>query len=595
MRAKVHKDAAIDDQHNAALADIFHQMAACYRYMGPDQRFRAIAYDKAARTIANLREDISQYATDIHSLDALNGIGESIAEKILEYLQTGKIKTFEALKASVPEDLMSLLDINGFGPATIRLLHESLGVNTREELVEAISSGEIAQVKGFGEKRIRNMQRGLKLFKEFQSRMLLPEAMAIGALLEKEMSTIDHLDDILMAGSLRRRKETIGDIDIILTAERKYWKNIIKKILELKGVARVLAGGETKASFLYGSEKTQVDIRLVHQGELGAASLYFTGSKEHNIKLRLLAREKGWKLNEYGLFDADTDRKIAGRTEAEIYKHLGLAYIPPELREDRGEIEAAIHRRLPELVKPEAIKGDLQMHSTWSDGAESIAAIVQFVKAHFPGYEYIVITDHSPSERVAHGLQPAAFRKQFEEIRQLNTVLGEEFVKKGVEVDILNDGGLDLPDDLLSEFDWVTASIHSNFNQDNTDRLISACKHPAVNCIGHPSGRLIGKREAYPVDWDKLFKAAEATGTAIEINAQPERLDLQDDLVQRAHGYGVMLTISTDAHSVNQFACMRLGVDIARRGWCTAKSILNTHSWSTLEAFKKRKKSAIRH
>lgn len=581
--------------HNAALAGIFRQMAACYRYMGPDQRFRAMAYERAARTIANLKEDISFYAQSLASLDALNGIGESIAEKIVEYLKTGKIQTFETLKAAVPEDLMSLMDINGFGPATIRLLHDSLGVNNREELAAALLSGEVAQIKGFGEKRIENMKRGLKLFKEFHSRMLLPDALNIGAELQSLLSGIKQVKEILLAGSLRRRKETIGDIDIILTADRKYWKKIITVIIGFQGVARVLASGETKASFIYGPQKVQVDIRLVHDFEFGAASLYFTGSKEHNIRLRLMAKEKGWKLNEYGLFESDTDKRIAGRTEAEIYKKLGMDYIPPELREDRGELEKASHEELPRLLEEKDIKGDLQMHSTWSDGAESIETIATFIKSHYPQYQYIVITDHSPSERLAHGLKPADFRKQFVEIDKINKKIKSDFVKKGVEVDILADGSLDLPDDLLDQFDWVIASIHSNFNQDNTGRLICACNHPAIHCIGHPSGRLIGKRNAYPLDWDKVFKTAAATGTALEINAQPERLDLKDDLIQKALEFGVTLTISTDAHDLGQFSFMAYGVSMARRGWCTAKSVLNTQSWTAVEDFKKRKKAMLRY
>jgi DNA polymerase (family 10) len=581
--------------HNAALAGIFRQMAACYRYMGPDQRFRAMAYDRAARTIANLKNDISFYAQSLASLDTLNGIGESIAEKIMEYLKTGKIQTFETLKTAVPEDLMSLMDINGFGPATIRLLHDSLGVNNREELAAALLSGEVAQIKGFGEKRIENMKRGLKLFKEYHSRMLLPDALNIGAELQSLLSGIKQVKEILLAGSLRRRKETIGDIDIILTADRKYWKKIIAVIIGFQGVTRVLASGETKASFIYGPQKVQVDIRLVHDFEFGAASLYFTGSKEHNIRLRLMAKEKGWKLNEYGLFESDTDKRIAGRTEAEIYRKLEMDYIPPELREDRGELETASHEELPRLLEEKDIKGDLQMHSTWSDGAESIETIATFIKSHFPHYHYIVITDHSPSERLAHGLKPADFRKQFVEIDKINKKIKSDFVKKGVEVDILADGSLDLPDDLLDQFDWVTASIHSNFNQDNTGRLIRACNHPAIHCIGHPSGRLIGKRNAYPLDWERVFKTAAATGTAMEINAQPERLDLKDDLIQKALEFGVTLTVSTDAHDLDQFSFMAYGVSMARRGWCTAKSVLNAQTWTAIENFKKRKKAMLRH
>lgn len=364
------------------------------------------------------------------------------------------------------------------------------------------------------------------------------------------------------------------------------------KFVSIPQCSRILASGETKASILLKKNNTQVDLRLVNDHEYGSALIYFTGSKEHNIKLRVWAKEKGWKMNEYGVFDAKSGKRLAGKTEEEVYRLFGLQYIPPELREERGEIEAAIKNKLPELIELKDIKGDMQMHSTWSDGAEKIETIAKYILKEFPQYEYIVITDHSPSERIAGGLKPSEFKKQFIEIDKLNKKLGKDFVKKGVEVDILADGSLDLPDELLKQFDWVVASIHSGFTKDNTERLIKACEHPSVHCLGHPSGRLIGQREAYPVDWKKVFKKAVATGTAIEINAQPNRLDLKDDLVKEAIENGVMITISTDSHALPQFDNMTLGVDAARRGWCKKENVLNTGSWKKVEQFKKNKKKA---
>ncbi|MBZ5856320.1 DNA polymerase/3'-5' exonuclease PolX [Flavihumibacter profundi] len=585
----VKNSTAIARSHNTELAEIFHRMAACYRYLGPEHRFRAMAYEGAVKTISNLREDISVYATDVSSLDNLKGIGESIAEKILEYLDTGKIKTYEKLKKEVPQDLLELMDINGFGPATIKILHESLQVNNREDLIASIELGRIFKLKGFGEKRVENMKRGLKLFKEFHTRMLLSDALELGNEILLEVQGLTGVQKAMLAGSLRRMKETIGDIDIIAIAERKNWKKIITRLLQSEKVGRILASGDTKASFLVKNSTVQVDIRLVQEFEFGAALLYFTGSKEHNIHLRLMAKEKGWKLNEYGVFDVKTDKWIAGHKEEDIYKLLDLEFIEPELREDRGEIELALKNKLPKLIESRAICGDMQMHSMWSDGAESIETIARFIEKEFPQYEYIVITDHSPSERLARGLNPQDFIKQFDEIDEVNKKLKKDFIKKGVEVDILANGDLDLPDELLSQFDWVTASIHSLFNKDNTGRLIKACEHPFVHCIGHPSGRLIGKREAYTVDWVKLLQKAADTNTAIEINAQPNRLDLKDDLVKKAIELKVTITISTDAHDLNQFKFMQLGVAVARRGGCTRKNILNTNPWKSIEAFKENK------
>lgn len=398
-----------------------------------------------------------------------------------------------------------------------------------------------------------------------------------------------------LAGSLRRMKETIGDLDVVACAGSKDLKRVGAAILSAKEVGRVLAKGDTKLSFLLKEISLQVDIRIVDPTAYGAALLYFTGSMEHNVALRLLAKDKGGKLSEYGLFDSASGKLLAGKTEAEIYKLLGLQYVPPELRENKGEIAKAGARKLPALVSPAGIKGDMQMHSRWSDGAESIEAIAKYILEQFPGYEYIVITDHSPSQRVASGLQPEEFEQQFREIDRVNKIIGRQLIRKGVEVDILANGELDLPDELLEQFDWVTASVHAGFNKDNTARLVKACRHPLVNCIGHPSGRLIGKREPYPVDWTRLFRVAAETGTAIEINAQPDRLDLRDDLVRDAVDKGVMLTISTDAHSLSQFHWMQFGVAVARRGWCTGADILNTRSWNAVEKFRDKKRAVMLH
>ncbi len=573
----------LPEDHNRPLSGIFRDMASCYRYLGADERFRAIAYEHASRTIDSLRDDISGYADSIEHLDELKGIGKSIAEKIMEYLQTGKIRTFEQLKKKVPVDLMECMDVQGMGPSTIRTLHEKLGINTREQLIIALEQGRVATLKGFGKKKVENIRRALKLFRESGRRFLLAEAIAASNMVLELIRHLKGVERAETAGSLRRGKETVGDLDIIILAAPKSRRSVVSSFIKQQSVARVIAAGETRASVMLKEPSIQVDIRLVSVHEYGAAMLYFTGSKEHNIHLRTMAKEKGWKINEYGLFDAATGKRIAGNSEADMYRKLGLPYIPPELREEKGEIEWSQEKPLPQLVDADDIRGDLHIHSSWSDGTESIESIARHLMRQFPQYAYIAITDHSPSERIAGGLSGKEFTRQFKEIDAVNKKLGRDFVKKGVEVDILPDGSLDLADTLLAQFDWVIASIHSGFSKDNTERLLNACAHPHVHCIGHPSGRLIGKRDGYTVDWKKLFAKAAATNTAIEINAQPERMDLRDELVREAIAGGVKILISTDAHNLNQFGFMGQGVTIARRGWCQRKDILNTMAWTALK------------
>lgn len=575
-----------DRKTNRELADIFTRMAACYRYLGNTERFRAIAYERAARTLAGLPQDISTYATDIASLDRLRNIGEGIAERILEYLHTDHIATWDDLQRQVPIALLDIMEIQGMGPATTKTLHEALGIEDRQDLEDAIRKGRLSKLRGFGPKRLENIRKALKLDKESHGRLRLDTALQVGEDILRQVRNIPGVMRAELAGSLRRRKETIGDIDILATCAPSRRRTIIRNFTLTPGVSRVLASGDTKASLLLASPEVQADLRLVDPGAFGSAFLYLTGSREHNIRLRSLARDRHWKINEYGLFGPDGKERLAGDTEASIYQALGLAYIEPELREDKGEIDLAARHRLPSLVEDGDLRGDMQMHSDWSDGATDIASLAGEALRRFPRYEYIVITDHSPSVRIAHGIDPKRFRQQWKEIDRVNTDLGRAFVKKGVEVDILPDGSLDLPDDVLEGFEWVTASIHSGFGKDNTERLLHACRHRLVHGIGHPSGRLLMKREAYAVDWPAVFRTAAETGTSMEINAQPDRLDLRDELARQAVAAGVRLTISTDAHDPSQLENIHLGVSQARRAGCTREQILNTLPWAEVRRFR---------
>jgi len=580
-----------DRQKNQQLADIFLQMAKGYRYLGTQERFRAIAYQQAAKTLLNLPDDITKHASDIASLDKLRNIGEGIAQRILEYLHTGHIHTWDELRQTIPLKLLDIMDVQGMGPATTRTLHQRLGIQDRTELETAIRSCALAQLKGFGPKRIDNIRKALKIDKEARSRHLLDKALDIGNRLLQLVRNIPAIQQAEIAGSLRRRKETIGDIDIIATCHPAKHRSAIQHFTRLPIVDQLIAGGDTKASILLETPHIQADLRIVDPSAFGSALLYLTGSREHNIRLRSLARDNHRKINEYGLYSDDGSQRLAGETETSVYHALSLDYIEPELREDKGEIDLAKQHRLPRLIHADDLLGDMQMHSNWSDGATDIASIALHARLTRPHYQYIVITDHSPAARIAHGIDSADFRRQWKEIDKVNTDIGKTFVRKGVEVDILPDGSLDLPDDILQAFDWVTASIHSGFAKDNTDRLLKACHHPLVNCIGHPSGRLLMKREPYPADWTAFFHTAAQTGTALEINAQPDRLDLRDDLARQAVAAGVRLTISTDAHHPTQLSSIHLGVSQARRAGCTSAHILNTLPWDGIRRFRDAKAS----
>lgn len=569
---------------NREIAGIFERMADILE-IKVGNPFRIRSYRKAARAIGDMTRDVADLAAS-DRLTEIPGIGPGISGKIKEYLATGCIEKYDELKKGVSEGLISLLGVPGLGPKTVAVLHKELGVESSEDLRDAIEKGRLSGIAGMGEKKIDNILRGLKLIRQFKGRLPLGIALPVASEILARLRKKAVVREIEVAGSLRRRSETVGDIDIL--AGGSDGKSIIEAFAGLAMVREVLAAGETKGSVIV-EGGLQVDLRVVPMKSFGAALQYFTGSKSHNIHLRRIAGEKGLKINEYGLFRGE--RRLCGRTEKGIYRRLGMCWIPPELREDRGEIEAAIKGRLPRLIVAGDIRGDLHLHSRWSDGTSSIGVLA--ARAKMMGYAYIAVSDHSRSLKIARGLSVERLREQIDEIRQLNSKLKNFTILMGTEVDIMNDGGLDFPDDLLAELDFVIASIHSGFRQPVekiTGRIVRAMENPYVAAIGHPTGRLIGEREAYDLDIDRVLAVAGRTGTALELNAYYQRLDAGDLLCRRAKEEGVAITIGTDSHSAEQMWMMELGVSTARRGWLEKKDVLNTLSLAALIKFLKKKR-----
>ena len=557
---------------NKELADLFERMADILEFKG-ENPFKISAYRKASRILGDLTQDVEEIS-EKGELKNIPGIGEGMAEKIVEYLKTGKISKFEEVRKGVSDELIAIMDIPGMGPKTLSMIHKEKGINNFSQLERALEDGSLLGLFGMGEKKIENIKRGIQLLKQSKGRMNLGAAFPIGKRIVETLRQKTGSRKIEWAGSLRRMKENIGDIDILATGPDK--EKIVHSFTHLPEVKEVLASGETKASIIV-EGGVQIDLRVVEEDSYGAALQYFTGSKAHNIHLRGIAKTRGIKINEYGVFKGE--KKIGGKEEKEVYKALGMDWIEPELREDRGEIEASQKGRLPKLVEESEIKGDFHIHSKWSDGTSSIEEIAR--AAQKKSYQYVAICDHSKSLKIAHGLDESRLLKQIEEIDRLNEKMKDFQILKGTEVDILSDGRLDLSEKVLKKLDLVIAAIHSGFKQEKekmTKRIIRALESPFVHIVAHPSGRLLGARDPYEVEMDEVMEAAKNYGKALEINAYFERLDLNDIHCRKAKEMGIQVTMGTDAHHLDQMWMISLGVAVARRGWLETTDVLNTLS-----------------
>ncbi|ACX52880.1 DNA-directed DNA polymerase [Ammonifex degensii KC4] len=572
---------------NAEVCAIFREMAAIMEILGEDP-YRIRAYQRAVQNIENLPEDIAVIAAR-GELTKIPGIGKELARKIEEILATGTLQKYEELKRKVPPGLVELLQVPGIGPKTAKLLYERLGVKSLAELEQLAKEGKLKGLPGIGAKTEENIRRGIALLRSVEERrplgLVLPLARAVVNLL-REKAPVKRVD---LAGSIRRFKETVGDVDILAASTRP--EEVIKIFTTLPLVAEVLAQGPTKASVRTG-DGLQIDLRVVPPESYGAALCYFTGSKAHNIRVRELAVKQGLKVNEYGVFRGE--ERIAGATEEEVYAAVGLPYIPPEIREDWGEIEAALEGRLPDLVELKDIKGDFHVHSKYSDGAATLEEIA--AEARKLGLEWVAICDHSPALKVAGGLDAPTLLKKKEAIERFNAKSPDVKLLCGVEVDILLDGTLDYPNEVLAQLDVVVAAIHTGLRQSKevqTKRLLAAAANPYVHAIAHPTGRLLGEREPYELDLEAVFTAAARTGTWLEINAYYKRLDLNDINARAAAARGVEFTIGTDAHLLEQMEFLELGVGVARRAWLTREKVINTLSYEELLARLRAKKEVL--
>ncbi|MEM2121796.1 MAG: DNA polymerase/3'-5' exonuclease PolX [Candidatus Woesearchaeota archaeon] len=567
---------------NLEVAKLLYDIADMLDILG--EAFKPQAYRKAAKSIEGLGEDIEVYYKN-GKLEEIPGVGKSISEKIIEFLETGKSSYYEELKKKVPGGVSTLIEIPGMGPKRAMYLYKNLGIKSIEELEDAAKKGKLRELNGFGEKSEQDILKGIEILRKGQERFLLGVALPIAEEIVGRLKTLKEVQKISIAGSLRRMKETIGDLDILVVSNSP--EKVMDFFTSMKEVQNIIAKGTTKSSVIL-KNNLQVDLRVIEDKSFGSALQYFTGSKEHNIALREICKKKNLKLSEYGLFDKN-DKMIAGKNEEDIYKKLGMQYIEPELRENTGEIEAALKGELPKLVNYNDIRGDLHIHSKWSDGDDEIRDIA--IEAKKLGYEYIAISDHSKSQKIAHGLSYEDLEKRNKEIDSLNEKLPIRILK-GMEVDILPDGSLDYDDNILKKLDVVIVSVHSRFKstkEEMTKRILKALENPYVNILGHPTGRLITSRIEYEVDIEKIIKKAKENNVALEINANPERLDLKDVYVRLAVNSGAKLAIGTDAHSKLHLGFIKLGVATARRGWAEKKNIINTLSLKELKEFLKKK------
>ncbi len=557
---------------NSEIASLFRKIADLLD-LKEENPFKVRAYQRAALLIESLPEPLYDiHGSEDRKLTDLQGIGKDLAAKIEELLETGRLAYFEKLKKEVPISLTEILQLEGVGPRKASALYRELGVETVDQLEEAIRAGSVETLEGFARKTAEKILKSIEMYRRRQGRFKLSDAEEYVEDIMAYLREIEAVVDVAPTGSYRRSRETIGDLDILVAASDG--SCVVDHFVEYGSVDEVIARGSTKSSVRLKND-IQVDLRLLSPDSFGAGLQYFTGSQAHNIRLRTLAKKKGLKVSEYGVFRGN--KRIAGKVEEEVYSALGLPFIPPELREDRGEIEAALGDGLPALVELGDIRGDLQMHTTASDGRDSILEMA--MRARELGYEYIAITDHSKSETQAGGLSERAALEHIRAIDKANSDIDGITILKGMEVDILKDGRLDYPDGLLEKLDVVIAAVHSHFHltmEDQTRRILAALENPHVRFLAHPTGRLILQREPYEVDMAAVMESAKVNGVALELNAFPDRLDIKDEHCRMAREMGIRIVISSDAHSARQLDAMRYGVSTARRGWLEKKDILNT-------------------
>jgi len=568
---------------NFEIARLFHEIAALLDAR-QESRFRIRAYQRAAQTLETLGEDVGAVAAR-DGLQGLPGIGKELAARIEEYLATGAMRHVEQLRGDLPAAFPMLLEVRGLGPKTARALHEKLGIGTIEQLEEACRTGRIIGVAGVREKTRDKILKGISAWRAGRTRTPLHVARAIAGQVVDVLRAHGGIDDIQIAGSLRRGRETVKDIDILVTSREPM--RVMHTFTHLPSTAEVLGHGPTRATILH-QEGLHVDLRVVEPEAFGAALQYFTGSKDHNVRVREIAVRKGLRLSEYGVFDEATGARIAGATEDDVYAAVGLPWIPPELRENGGEIEAARAGALPALVTTADMRGDLHAHTDWSDGRHPLDTLIAAAEAR--GYEYIIVSDHSQSTAIANGLTVERLRAQRTLIRQIQPRFKIRILA-GSECDILADGRMDFPDEELAGLDVVLAAVHSRFKQERaamTSRIVRALEHPHVDILVHPTGRRIGTREPYDVDLDAVFAAAKRHGKAVEINSSPERLDLPDAHARRAAEHGIPIAITTDTHGLPELDHIELGVTVARRAWIGPAQVLNTRGLEDLLTWTRR-------
>ncbi|MAG50244.1 DNA polymerase III [archaeon] len=552
---------------NLELAKILYEIADILEIQ--DVQWKPRAYRKAAQSIESLNEDIEIIYEKgrLKALDNIPGVGKGISKKIAEFIETGKIKEYEKLRKKFPVEFMKIPEV---GPKTAKKLYEKLKIKNIKQLKEALKKHKLRKLYGFGEKKEKNILEGIKFYGS-NKRFLLGYILPIARDIEGKLKTLKEVKKISISGSLRRMKETIRDIDILVSSNSS--RKVIDFFTKLDNVKKIIAKGSTKSSVRL-KDNIQVDIRVIPDKSFGSALQYFTGNKSHNIALRKIAIRKDLKLSEYGVFKGK--KQVAGSTEEGVYKKLGLKYIEPELRTDGGEIQASLKGKLPNLVKYSDLKGDFHVHTNWSDGSSSIEEMAKSAKKF--GYQYLGICDHAGRLKIATCLDEKRLLKQIKEIEKVNKKFSNFEILKGAEVDILSDGKLATSDKILKKLDIVSASIHFGFKKDNTDRILKALENKYLNIICHPTGRLINQRNPYKVDLRKVYKKAKENNKFLEINSYPNRLDLSDVNVKEAISENVKIAISTDSHNVNQLRFIELGIAVARRGWARKKDIVNTYN-----------------